>query len=294
MSDLRALARRLGGEVAGRNSITIPGPGHSAADNSLQITFDPDWRDGFRVYPHSARDNWQDCRDYVRDLLGGTSLPGSSATDEAEARRKREWAMQAWHEARDPRGTVVERYLRSRGISLPETVAGRVIRSHPALRRRGLPACHGMVALMRNVETGEPQAIHRTFLTSEGRKVDGDAKRMLGPAAGAAIMLDRPEGEELVVGEGIETALSARPLGITAPAWALGSCRAIAALPVLPGIRRLLILGETGDGGANLAAARECADRWRAEGRQVEYLRPEGGKDANDILVREGPANADA
>src|SRR4051794_18444545 len=51
----------------------------------------------------------------------------------------------------------------------------------------------------------------------------------------------------LTVGEGVETCLSARQLGLR-PAWALGSVRAIRTFPVLSGIEALTILEETDDG----------------------------------------------
>jgi hypothetical protein len=40
MSDLRALARALGGEISGRQ-VLAPGPGHGRLDRSLSIRFDP-------------------------------------------------------------------------------------------------------------------------------------------------------------------------------------------------------------------------------------------------------------
>ena len=40
-------ARALGGEVAGRDAVLCPGPGHSAHDRSLAVKFDPAAPDGF-------------------------------------------------------------------------------------------------------------------------------------------------------------------------------------------------------------------------------------------------------
>lgn len=286
MSHLRDVARRLGGDVVGRSSITMPGPGHRPTDRSLQVTFEGDG--SWRVHSH-AGDDWRACREHVAALLGDGAFR-APLTDAADRQQKHDWAIRTWHEARDPRGTVVERYLRSRGIPLEEAVANRSLRFHPALRRRGLSPQQGMVALMRNVLTGEPSAVHRTFLTGDGRKIEREAKRMLGPSAGTAIML-QPAGDELVIGEGIETALSARLLGIPHPAWAAGSAGNIARLPVIDGVRVLHILGERD--GASEKAASECARRWRAAGRSVRLLLPEPGfKDANDELTKRGPTDA--
>ena len=91
-----------------------------------------------------------------------------------------------------------------------------------------------MVTLFRDLTTNEPCGIHRTFLTTVGRKLD---RKMLGRAKHAAIKLDADENVTLglTVGEGLETCLAARLAGF-GPVWALGSASAIAAFPVLSGI----------------------------------------------------------
>jgi len=66
--DARNLASALGGEVSG-NEIRAPGPGHSADDRSLSVKVDPGAQDGFIVHSH-AEDDWQKCRDYVREKAG--------------------------------------------------------------------------------------------------------------------------------------------------------------------------------------------------------------------------------
>jgi hypothetical protein len=72
-------------------------------------------------------------------------------------------------------------------------------------------------------------AIHRTFLTHDGRKADVDPPRAtLGPYWGGAVRLD-PLAPELVVGEGVESSASAgRLLGL--PAWAALSAGNLSAL----------------------------------------------------------------
>ncbi|MCJ2087125.1 toprim domain-containing protein [Methylobacterium sp. E-005] len=110
---------------------------------------------------------------------------------------------------------------------------------------------------------------------------------MFGVAAGTAIMFDRIEGGGgfLVVGEGIETTLTARQhLGL-APAWALGSSGAIASLPVLADVRTLVVLAENDANGASARAAEHVAARWLDAGRAVEVVwPPEGVKDLNDTV----------
>src|ERR1019366_743244 len=76
--DTRTIARALGGDVAGRDGVLAPGPGHSPKDRSLSIHLDANAPDGFLIYSH-AGDDWRTCRDYVRRRLG---LPDWQPGDE--------------------------------------------------------------------------------------------------------------------------------------------------------------------------------------------------------------------
>jgi hypothetical protein len=181
-------------------------------------------------------------------------------------------ALALWREGDDPRGTVVERYLFGRFLDLDDGLAGEVLLWHPRLG--------AMLALFRNISTGEPQAVSRTFLDREGRKL---GRRLLGPVWGAAIMLDAFEDvlEGLHIGEGVETCMAARRLGLR-PAWAIGSAHAVAAFPVLDGVECLTLLWENDD--ASERACEACAARWHAAGREVFINQPTSGKDLNDAI----------
>jgi hypothetical protein len=135
-----------------------------------------------------------------------------------------------------------------------------------------------MVALFRNVCTDEPQAITRTFLDRDGRKIE---RKFLGLVGGAAVKLDPDEDVlgGLHICEGVETCVAARQLGLK-PSWALGSKAAIAAFAVLDGIEALTILAEP-DAEREVEA---CAARWDDAGREVFINRAVGGKDLNDAL----------
>jgi hypothetical protein len=189
------------------------------------------------------------------------------------------FALRLWNEARDPRGTPVADYLSSRNLKLPDDVAGGVARFHPALKYNGR-LVGGMVALFRDIKTNEPSAVHRTFLDSDGRKLD---RRMLGRARQAVIKIDTDENVTggLTIGEGFETCLAAYLAGFR-PVWAAGSAGGIATFPVLPGVEALTFLGEVGDGGANQRATRTCADRWTKAGHEALVVTPLLGDDLND------------
>jgi hypothetical protein len=206
--------------------------------------------------------------------------PRTMTTAEDDAAERSAFALQLWERARDPRGTIVQTYLASRKIALPEGVAGTVIRFHPALKFENA-VMGGMVALFRDIETDKPCAIHRTFLDDAGRKL---GRKMLGRAGGGAIKLDADENVTLglTIGEGVETCLAALLAG-QRPVWALGSSGGIKTFPALPGIDAITILAEVGDGGANHRAVQECADRWIKAGREVLKVAPLTGADFNDV-----------
>ena len=181
---------------------------------------------------------------------------------------------------------MVAGYLASRGLALPDDIAGDVIRFHPTLQYNGVPV-GGMMALLRDCTTNAACGIHRTFLDRAGNKLD---RKMLGRVRGAAIKLDADEAVTLGlhIGEGVETCLAAWLAGFR-PVWALGSAGAIAVFPVLAGIEAITVLGEVGDGGANHRAAQGCAARWFEAGREALIVVPQVGGDLNDVWREVAP-----
>jgi hypothetical protein len=201
---------------------------------------------------------------------GKFSPPGRSTTPVAAA-------LNLWREGLSPRETLAEAYLRSRSLELDDDVAGEVLRWHAGIG--------ALLALFRDVRTDEPRAISRTYLDREGRKI---GRKFLGPVGGAAVKLDPDDAvlEGLHIGEGVETCMAARQLGLR-PTWALGSAGAIAAFPVLAGIECLTLLAEHDE--ASARAIEACGGRWYAAGREVLINQADFGKDLNDEL-REGGA----
>ncbi|PSO25196.1 toprim domain-containing protein [Bradyrhizobium sp. MOS002] len=286
--DPRAVAAALGGDAHGSN-ISAPGPGHSPSDRSLSVRLDPDAPDGFLVNSF-AHDPLKLCRDHVRAALGlrgnqsRTIRPAGEiarvhrTTDEPQRVAD---ALRLWSRTRDPRGTIVEKYLGHRPLPLPDELAGRVVRFHPSLWLDGhhTPA---MVTLLRDVSTDEPCGVQRTFVNAtSAEKID---RRMKGRAKGAAIKLDPHPlaGRRLVIGEGFETCLAAYVAGLR-PVWSVGSAGGIGAFPVLSEINVLIILGENDKNGRNAEVTQACAARWRRAGRQVFVIAPLRGKDFADV-----------
>ena len=311
MTDIRTIARALGGDVIRRDAVAAPGPGHGPRDRSLTVKLVAGAPDGFLVFSH-AGDPWDMCKDHVRAQLGWpTWQPGDDRdrrVDHSRVRafdravleteienRKRtadDWerikcARAIWESGVDPRGTLAEAYLKSRAITVDSYVAGNVLRYHPRCPWRdentgtaiSVPA---LIAAFHSIDDDELTAIQRVALTAAGTKF---GRRMLGIVHRAAVKLD-PADVTLHVGEGVETALAARQLG-HAPAWALGSVGGISRFPLIEGVTRLRILGEAGE--ASARAVELCGRRWHAAGRKVQLVMPSTGSDLNDQLMAAAP-----
>jgi hypothetical protein len=215
--------------------------------------------------------------------------PHRRRTDFVETSRRREVlsddqrrsvASACWEESVGTRGTIAETYLSGRGLHGVEYP--HVIRFHPRCAwREGeqLLRVPGLVAAMRHIQTDELMAVSCRRLTLDGKKVG--KPRFRGVAGGAAIKLDSDDVVTmgLAIGEGVETCLAARQIGLK-PCWALGSKGAIGAFPVLAGIDALTILAEPDA----TKEVEDCAARWYSAGREVIIVRPTVGKDINDAI----------
>ncbi len=192
-------------------------------------------------------------------------------------------ALDIWREARPAAGTLVEKYLRRRGITLPVPPS---IRFHPGLRHKAtgliLPA---MVAAVQAPDR-RVVAIHRTFLTEYGTKATVSTPKMaLGPLGAGAVRLAKA-GSLLGLAEGIEDALAAMQL-CDLPCWAsLGGAR-LARVDLPPEVREVHIFADGDDAGRE--AAEKAVRRFRREGLEARaFLPPDGCKDMNEALIAEG------
>ena len=203
----------------------------------------------------------------------------------ADARKTAD-AVRWWNESTIIWNTPAQAYLASRACAGMFPVdRDAVFRWHPACPfGTGHMPC--LLALYRNVITDEPQGVHRTPLTLDGKRAvgpDGEKikRKTYGPTTRAAIKLwpANTVSNRLVVGEGVETTLSAalhiphRGRALT-PAWACMNAGNIADLPVLDGVETIIILVDNDPSGTGQNKAAECAERWRLAGRQVFRLIP--------------------
>lgn len=203
-----------------------------------------------------------------------------TATAEREAQQRQRWAenarriAQLWAQCVPlVPGDPVTQYLKRRGFGgvwpLPE-----VLRLH-----RALPYWHGaeklgtfpaMVAPV-VAPDGRIIALHRTYLTADGRKAGVPSPKKLsgatGPLAGACIPLYKPARGCIGIAEGIETALAAwRASSVpTVAGYCAGN---LAAWRWPPAVQRLVIFADADRAGREAAGTlrgRALAARLRCE-----------------------------
>jgi putative DNA primase/helicase len=223
----------------------------------------------------------------IRNATGAASTPpvavSLSTTTDAAGRTRA--ALAFWDEAMSLKGTLGAVYLTARGLADEVCTA---LRYHPALRHpSAIGTFPALVALICSTTTGEPVAIHRTYLRRDGTgKADVDpAKATKGPLAGGAIMLQEPvDGVPLVIGEGIESSLSASRL-LDAPAWAGIAAGNLKSIIPPAGPSEIILAADPDPVGQREAWA--AANRWRALGRRVRVATPDDpSTDFNDLLMR--------
>jgi DNA primase len=238
-------------------------------------------------------------REAVEDLHGGHGFTDPDATrraaerqhhaeaerrclDEKDARQRTGGALQIWRRAVPAPGTLVETYLRARGITIPVPPSLRYLAA-----AKHKPTGLVLPAMVAGVQgpDGKVKAVHRTFLSRDGtaKASVSDPRMSLGPVAGGAVRLAKVNGR-LAVSEGIETGLSILQATGT-PTWAALSATNMANVILPPDIRDV-ILGPDGDK-AGATNAQKAARRFVDEGRAVRIAPAPKGQDFNDMLQAE-------
>jgi putative DNA primase/helicase len=207
--------------------------------------------------------------------------------------------LKSWREASPATpGSGLDAYLKGRGIELTADEA-QALRLHPALwhwpTQTKWPTMVALVALA----DGTPVTCHQTFLEPDGSGKAPIDKARLFPAGAA------PRGgvwfgvadaaHELIVAEGIESALSAMRIYGAQSGVAGLSDNGIRFLdlPPQPLARLVRIFADNDAEGQGLAAAHDAARRWRAQGRIVAVsCATHVGEDANDVWMRRLKASA--
>jgi putative DNA primase/helicase len=177
--------------------------------------------------------------------------------------------------------TLVERYLRTRGITIPIPPT---IRFHPNLRHPSGIYAPAMVAAVEHTRSGNAViAIHRTWLRDDGsgKAALDPPKAALGPTAGGAVRL-APAGEILCLCEGIEDALSIfQATGI--PTWATCGTANLVSVELPEVVSEVIVCADNDAAGER--AAQQAAARFLREGRRGRISRPLVAKDFNAMRL---------
>jgi DNA polymerase I-like protein with 3'-5' exonuclease and polymerase domains len=219
--------------------------------------------------------------DWETALASPTGKPANDADDE----RNLERAHELWDKATPIAGTLAERYLaETRGIDVSALPANidEALRFHPRCPFGQGKRHPCLLALFRDIESGERAGIHRIALTAEAQKID---RRMFGRWPRPRAIKLWPADDKLYVGEGIETVLAAATRLRMRPAWAMATSGYLGELPIISGISELGILVDRDAHGEAAAAA--CHETWKTAGRRVRRLQTKDAalNDFNDLIL---------
>ncbi|WP_369723088.1 toprim domain-containing protein [Bradyrhizobium sp. LLZ17] len=219
----------------------------------------------------------------IERILG--EAPLEQIATERSAAEQRAALNKLWQASRPVQpGDPADMWMIGRGLHVG--TYPRPLRTALRVRHSGPPVSWhpGMLAMVTDA-SGRPATIHRTYITSDGKKAPVDKVRMFCPGmvpAGGAVRLVAP-ADEMGVAEGIETAFAAMQL-FSVPTWAALSDGGVEKFEPPAEVRRLVIFGDHDLNGAGQRAAYALAAR--LAGRVVVDVRiPDRvGTDWNDAL----------
>lgn len=257
---LNLIVQTLGGDLYDRGRrANIPAPGHSAADRSVSLLLENN-----RIVVHTFGDgDWRAVLDHLRahKLIDAGNAPLSIAGEvEREARQavpaagpeRLAAARRLWDDGRPLGRSLAAQHCRSRGVTrdLPGPEALRFGPATPVSAYR--PGRQMRPALLAGIQDAEGRlsAVEVTYLAPSGRRASDLklSRKTVGLApGGCAVRLD-PAETEMLVAEGVFTALSASEwFGL--PAWALMSTRNVRVWTPPEGVRSVLIAADRGTDG---------------------------------------------
>ena len=269
--DARAVTKALGGKWQGSFGLCRC-PVHADRTPSLKVSNDERKSDGIDVHCFAGCD-WRHVKaelnrqglllEFTPNKLETLTAPKvliqrpvSGPDEDAEAAKKLKRAETIWRTAVSLQGTLGSRYfIEHRGLDIAALDLSHALRFHSDL-------C-AVVALMTDPLTNQSCGVHRTFLNKEGAKRD---RMMLGKQGVVRVSPDEAVTYGLGIAEGVEDALAILISGWK-PVWAATSAGSIARFPVLSGIEALTIFPDNDEAGRK--AAKACATRWTAAGREV-------------------------
>lgn len=252
MSRLERIVAACGGFLLDNGArALIPGPGHSHKDLSVSLMETEDGR--ILIHCFSPRDDWRDVRHtlmlkgLLREGQGNVDTPSPAVRPTIAAQPADEdriaRARRVWDEGRPVPFTPAAIYLRTRAIPEDMWISG-ALRFHPRMTslddRTRRPA---LVAAITDA-AGALQGVQVTLLTQHGtaKAPLATPRRVIGKLMGGVVRLAEPD-QELAIGEGVETMLSASA-ALRLPAWAALSAANLSSFEPSANIKRLVVASD--------------------------------------------------
>lgn len=235
--------------------------------------------DGFHLLQHMNGWSFADAAKHV-EAVAGRYQPGeikpAREVEDIKASLLRVWRDSKPIEPGDP----ADKYLRNRCIEVPANLYEVRIHHNLSYLHDGGKVTHHP-ALIARVVNGTPKravCIHRTYLTTDGRKADvPEPKKLMSPTQkleNVATRLMQPVDGWLGVAEGIETAIAAwRRFG--GPVWACLTAGLLKTFRPPPEVKLLTIFGDNDSNYTGQAAAYELARSCAMKGIEVKVMIPE-------------------
>jgi Protein of unknown function (DUF3631)/Toprim domain len=197
-------------------------------------------------------------------------------------------ARKIWKESAPITGTLAETYLEWRGLA-PLSPPPQCLRFAAKLKHPNEQYFPALIVQATKPETGDPiGGVQRVFLAWTGKgkaQVSPKEQKMsLGPCKGAVARLADPiDGEPLMIGEGVETVLTAmQATGL--PGWATLGTPGLRKLDPPNNVTEVILLAEN-DGGWNKKALDAAIPTLIERGIRVAVATPpDGVKDFNDLV----------
>ncbi|MBY0566020.1 MAG: toprim domain-containing protein [Hyphomonadaceae bacterium] len=288
MSRLERIVAACGGILLdGGARALIPGPNHSHKDRSVSLAETDEGR--ILIHCFSPKDDWRDVRRALADLgllddeprgdqrgarWSASKIAAQPASEERIAR-----AQRIWDQSRPINRTVATAYLRRRAI--PESAWDTpALRFHPNMTslddRIRRPA---LVAAISD-SSGALQGVQVTLLTAHGtaKATVATPRRVIGKLMGGVVRLHEAR-DELAIGEGVETMLSASG-DLAAPAWAALTADNLSRFTLVVRAKRLVIVAD--NDAAGMRAAELLRERLPAHVRPEIASAPDEFNDWND------------
>ncbi|MBH9553137.1 DUF7146 domain-containing protein [Inhella gelatinilytica] len=252
----------------------------------------------FGCWRQGITETWTACDRQTLTLAERAELARqvARATAERQHQQRQQWAenryriVKLWGESQPLQaGDPATLYLKKRGLGgawpladclrlhrgLSYWIEGRELGRYPALLAP-------IVA-----PNGQTVALHRTYLTADGRKADVPTVKKLtgaaGPLAGACIPLGKTQGGLIGISEGMETALAAWA-GSGVPTVAAYCANALAGWQWPAEARRIVVFADHDRAGLNASAALRA--RVLKAGLRCEVHQPsEPGMDWADVWL---------